>query len=220
MEAAQAREVRWHPVPFWGMGWTVGAIALGIAAWLFEEKRAVWLSFLLLPTAGIAAFGLPTVIGAFRTGSRAPWAQAFIWVVGFTIAGVLLMNTFGDQHRLAEPGDLNINTSETILQRQASFDKWGRSPEEMASFFFSVAVIITFAVAAGILSAIVGTQAAALHKWLAIPLFGLAAALGIVVGLWVGAVLASIFLPFAGFAAGCTAGAITERARSTLLSTD
>jgi len=119
METAQTREMRWHPVPFWGMGWTAGAVALGVAFWLFAEQRAVWLSFLLLPIAGAAAFGLPTYIGARRTGSRAPSAQAFVWVVGFTIAGVLLMNTFGDHHRLAEPGDLNINTRETMRERQA-----------------------------------------------------------------------------------------------------
>lgn len=46
-------------------------------------------------------------------------AQAFVWVVGFTIVGALLMNGFGDHHRLAKPGDLNINTRETMRERQA-----------------------------------------------------------------------------------------------------
>jgi hypothetical protein len=216
METAQTREMRWHPVPFWGMGWTAGAVALGVAFWLFAEQRAVWLSFLLLPIAGAAAFGLPTYIGARRTGSRAPSAQAFVWVVGFTIAGVLLMNTFGDHHRLAEPGDLNINTRETMRERQASFDRWGSPPEVVASFFFSVAVIISFAITAGMVSAIVGTQRVTPQRWRAVLLFGLAASLAIIAGLWVGA-LTSFLLPVAGFAAGCTAGAITEYARGTLL---
>mgnify|MGYP006180894825 CR=1 FL=1 len=43
------------------------------------------------------------------------------------------------------------------------------------------------------------------------------AAVGIIAGLWVGAAT-SFLLPVASFAAGCTAGAITERARGTLLS--
>jgi hypothetical protein len=157
------------------MGWTVGAIALGVAFWLFAQERALWLSFLLIPAAGAAAFGLPTFVGARRTGSRAPVLQAFVWVVGFTIAGALLAKEFGDHHRLARPGDLNINTTETMRERQASFNRWGKPPEVMASLFFSVAVIVSVAVASGIVSATVGTHSATPGRWRAIPLFGVAA---------------------------------------------
>jgi hypothetical protein len=140
-----------------------------------------------------------------------------VWVVGFTIAGAVLMNIVGPHHRLAQPGDLNINTTETMRQRQASFDRWGRPPEVVASFISSVVVIVSFALVAGILSAIVGTTVETPQRWRAIPIFGLAAAVGIIAGLWVGAAT-SFLLPVASFAAGCTAGAITERARGTLLS--
>jgi hypothetical protein len=180
MDNAQGREMRWHPVPFWGMGWTLGAITLGIAFWLFAEKRAVWLSLVLIPPAGVVAFGLPWLIGALRAGSRSPHMQALVWVVGFTIAATLLMNTLGSHHRGAEPGDQNTNTFETMVQRQSSFDKWGRPPEVVASFLFSVAVIISFAGASGIVSAMVGAQPATPQPWRAIPSFGLTAAVGII----------------------------------------
>ena len=121
MDARSARKPRWHPVPFSALGWTVGAIALGVAFWLFAQERAYWLSFLLLPTAGAVAFGLPTFVGARRTGSRAPLVHALVWELGFTIAAALVMNEFGDRNRPAKPGDLNMNTSETIRQRSSEF---------------------------------------------------------------------------------------------------
>jgi hypothetical protein len=217
LNATPARVVRWDVVPLWGIGWTVGAIALVLAFWLFTERRVVWLSFLLLPTAGASSYGLPTIVGIHRTGSRAPWLQAFIWVLGFTIAAAVLMDACADQHRLAQPGDLNINTTETMRQRQASFDKWGMPPERVASLLFSAVVIISFALASGSVAAIVASEVTTPHRWLAIPLFGLASAGAIIAGLWVGALFASLFPLAAGFAGGCAAGAIIEGARAMLL---
>jgi hypothetical protein len=220
METAQARSTRWHPVPFWGIGWSVGAIAFLAALAVFAKERAWWVSFLLLPTAGAAAFGLPTYVGARRTAARAPLMQAFVWVAGFTIAGAFVMNDLSDRHRLAKPGELNINTDESMRERQRSFARWGRPPEVVASLFLSVGVVISFSVVSGIVSANIGTDAGTPQRAVASTLFGIAAAFGIIIGLWVGAVTTSLLLPAAGFAGGCTAGAIIERARTKLLSRD
>jgi hypothetical protein len=166
--------------------------------------------------AGAAAVGLPTFIAVQRNGSRAPRAQALVWVVGFTIAAALVLNTVRDHHRPGRPGEVNVNTTETMRQRQASFTRWGQSPEVMSSFVFSIATIFGLAVTTGIVSGIVATKPTVRYRWLSVLRFGFAAGLGILAALWVGAV-ASLFPPAAPFVAGCTAGAIIEWARFTLL---
>jgi len=213
-DASQSR--RWDAIPVWGTGWFVAVFVLVSAIWFVDQDRAVWLAFLLLPVAGAAAVGLPTFMAVRRNGSRAPRAQALVWVVGFTIAAALVMNTIRDHHRVGRPGEVNANTTETMRQRQASFSRWGQSPEVMASFFFSIATIFSLAVTTGIVSGIVATKPTAPHRWPSVLGFGFATGLAMIAGLWAGAA-ASLIPPAAPFVAGCTAGAIIEWARFTLL---
>ncbi len=184
MSTDQSGAKRWDAIPVWGTGWFVAVFVLDTAIWFADQDRAIWLGFVLLPVAGAAAVGLPTFMAVRTNGSRAPRAQALVWIVGFTIAAALVMNNVLEHHRLGRPGEVNVNTTETMRQRQASFSRWGKSPEVMASFFFSIGAIFSLAVTTGIVSGIIATTPTAPHRWPSILGFGFATGLAMIAGLW------------------------------------
>lgn len=216
--AAQLRG-RWHPIPFWGMGWTVALVACFIAMVLLAEDRMLPVAFLLIALAALAAFGLPVFVSARRAGARAPILEAGVWAFASFLAMSIIADTYAVPHRLARPGDLNVNTTETMRARQQSFDRWGLSPEAIERRVTLVSAIGTFAVASGFCSALLGGVPGRRRKWSSVFTFGLTAALAVYAGAAVGvlAVATYMFLPAAGFAGGCTAGVIIERAKSALL---
>jgi hypothetical protein len=147
----------------------------------------------------------------------APRRQAGVWVVAFLVAMSFVAEKFAQPHRLARPGDLNINTTETMRQRQLSFERWGRPPEDVDRLVFLILAVACFAVTSGTVSALVATTKRAPRRWQHALLFGVAAGGSVIVGGLMALFGAALYLPIAGFAGGCTAGAIVEFARTSLI---
>lgn len=202
---------------------------------VLAARRAEAIEALLVLLASAASFGGPTYFAARRHESRQPLVQALVWVVGIAGAGIVLSEYYLAQTALAQPGDLNINTYETMRARQASFDSWGQSPETVSSFVFTFTVVMASTFGTGLLSALVasGWRIAGVIRG---TLFGLASAFAITAGLVlvpIGTYVLTLVMVFGGgprslpplpssFAlaallAGCAVGAIIEYARAALL---
>lgn len=155
-----------------------------------------------------------------------------VWVVGFAVAGLLLWDRYLAETGLAPPGALNINTTETMQARQASFDRWGMEPEAVSSVIFTLAIVTGFGFASATLSSLLGSGFGG-RRILRATLFGLISAAAVVAGcavLPIAGYLLTIILslgtigPLKGLSlpggfvlatlmAGGSAGAIIDRAR-------
>lgn len=220
----------------WGVGWCIGAVIFALAFLVLSARRAEVVTTPLILLGSAVSFGVPTYLAARRNGSRRPIVQALVWVIVFTIGGIALSEHFLARTALASPGELNINTYETMRARQASFDRWGVEPEVVSSFVFTFAVVVASSFGSGLLSAL-AVSGVGIIRLIRGTLFGLATAIAIIAGLVViyigGYVLALVIavlrtpafpLPVlpSGFAlaimlAGCTAGSLIEYARGALL---
>ena len=188
--------------------------------------------------AGTASVGIPTYLGARRNRSHRPIVQSLVWVASFAVAAVMLSEHYLERTALAQPGELNINTFETMRERQASFDRWGVAPEVVSSFMLTLTVVVASSFCGGLLSALVGSGWGRTRLMRGM-LFGLATAVATTAGLAlipVGTYVLAIAMVFAGrppvllflaplpggfviaaLLAGCLAGSIIEYARAALL---
>jgi len=228
-------DARVRAIVAWGVGWCIGAVIFAMGFVLLAAFRAEAIEALLVLLASAASFGGPTYFAARRHGSRQPFVQALVWVIGIAVAGIVLSEYYLAQTALAQPGDLNINTYETMRARQASFDRWGVPPETVSSFAFTFAVVIASTFGSGLLSALVagGWGIAGVIRG---TLFGLAGVIAITAGLVlvpIGTYVLALVMSFgdgprpfprlpssfalAALLAGCAAGAIIEYARAALL---
>jgi hypothetical protein len=157
-------------------------------------------------------------------------------VIGFTATVVILAQFAAASTKLASLGELNINTTETMRQREASFRRYGQAPEVVSRVMLVLSVLVTFGTGCGFLSAL-AAQEAGFGSVLRALLFGIASCLALFMGLIlllvVGPYLAH-FLSFApvpawdrvgavlnvalaGFVSGSVFDSIVELARSLLL---
>ena len=219
----------------WGAGWCVGAIMLAPETFGLVAERGGLLLPLRMLLASAAAFGAPTFIAARRSGWRWPTIHALIWFIGFTVAGIVVIEYL--RPHAPAPGALNINTTETMRARQASFGRWGVAPEVVSAYIFTITVIAAAPFSTAFLSALIATGAIMARVGRA-ALFGVAAAMAILGGvalmlfgtyaftlaMSVTGIAAALHLsPLAhGFIlavllAGCCAGAAIELARNLLI---
>lgn len=165
----------------WAIGWCVGAMVFAVAFAVLAVQRTEWMVALLVLPASLAAFGFPTYIAARRNASRRPIVQALIWTIGAAAAGMVLSHHYVAETALASPGDLNINTTETIRARQASFERWGVAPEVVDSYVFSLEIIIAGCFGSALGSTLVAA-AWEVKRLIHGMLFGLASAIAVVAG--------------------------------------
>ena len=184
-------------------------------------RTAAVYAFLLIGLAGASAFGLPAFVAAYRTRSDRPSTQAVIWIAAFFIAMCPVALAYAQPHQLARPGDLNINTTETMRQRQQSFDRWGVPPETIERHLLVLKAVASFAFLGGAFSTFIAGVGGARRRWLDALLVGMAAVAGVILGAYVALMAAATYflLPVAGLAGGGIAGGIIECARSSLQQT-
>lgn len=220
----------------WGFGWCVGAIILLL--FVLDATRAQPIAAVLFVAAGAAAFGVPTHLATRPYGSGRAIGQALIWVIGFAVAGALLSDHYLAQTGLASPGDLNINTDETMRARQASFDRWGVEPDVVSSVAFTFTIVTAFCFGSGTLSALIASGWG-IKRMIRGMLFGLVTTVAVIAGFVlvpIGTYVLALVLSFGGaprdlrwlslpggFAlaallAGGIAGTIIESGRAALLS--
>lgn len=210
----------WPLVLNWGVGWTVGPVFYFGGFALLVHERMPSVAFLLIGLAGACAFGLPAIIAARRTNSRTPMLQGLAWVACFFVAMSMVALTFAEPHQMARPGELNINTTESMLERQQSFDRWGLPPEAIARRNLLRAAVLSFAFAGGVFSALIAGAHRPAWTVVAVLTSGLAAGAGVMLGAYVALFMAATYflLPVAGLGGGCVAGTAIEPARRLLLS--
>lgn len=230
--------LRMRAVAAWAMGWAIGVAAFLVGFVVLGTRRAEAITTLIILFGSAAAFGLPNYVASRQARSKRPLVQALVWFVCFAVAGILLSKYYLAHTGLALPGELNINTDETIRARQASFDRWGVPPETVSSVVFTFDVLVASCLASGLLSALVASGWG-VTRLIRGMLFGVATTVAIVAGLFVvylgtygfGLVMAVARVRLAmswlapvpmGFAlatilAGCVVGSIIEYTRSILL---
>lgn len=227
-------DARVRAIIAWGVGWCIGAAIFTMGFLVLATRRVEVVDALLILFASAVSFGGPAYFAARRDGSRQPIVQALVWIIGITTAGMVLSDYYLAQTALAQPGELNINTYETMQARQASFDRWGVPPETVSSFVFTCAVVIASTFASGLLSALVVSRGMA--GIIRAALFGLASTVAITAGLVMVPIVTYVLLPvltfgggskalpplpssyaLAALVAGCIAGSIIQYARATLL---
>jgi hypothetical protein len=217
----------------WSLGWGLGLVMSAVAVVALREWRSYWLCYLIELGVALVAFGLPIRAGARRTGSRHPTTEAMIWIVGFTAAAVVLTNYYLANTALALPGDLNINTTETIRERNEYFSRPHLPPE----LVFSFSVVALFAGGCGLLSGITARPWQGTTDLWRAAVFGASTGVAVLTALAVGALVVPIaahVLSMAheptmqllggvtgfmtgGVLAGSVAGAIIEYSRRSLL---
>jgi hypothetical protein len=217
------------PIVGWGLGWGISVLTAAVA-FAIGDWRAVWGHYPVALVIGTIGFGLPVRLGAQRNGSRYPTVEAVIWVLGFTLAAIVLVDHFVAATQLAKPGDLNINTTETMRQRTEYYSTWHYPPE--AVFVFTV--LSSFGIGCGFLSAFVAQwPSRGIAQLASATGFAAATGLAVFVGLLLSGLGVSILGPTlsrapgvpggllgvgtALFGAGCAVGAIVESARRALL---
>jgi hypothetical protein len=223
------------PVIAWAAGWSLSVfIAVGPVVHLSGVQN-FWFLYPLAPLIGSIAFGFPAYVGARSSKSSRPRWQALIWVIGFTATVVILAQFAAASTKLASLGELNINTTETMRQREASFRRRSSSGGRVPRDADAVGAR-DVRDGCGFLSAL-AAQEAGFGSVLRALLFGIASCLALFMGLIlllvVGPYLAH-FLSFApvpawdrvgavlnvalvGFVSGSVFGSIVELARSLLL---
>jgi hypothetical protein len=221
----------------WGSGWCVGVVGASIGLAL-SVSGASWILYPLVPVVGAISFGFPSYVGARRARACHPIAQAIIWIIGFTAAALVLAQFYVASTRLASPGDLNINTTETMRRRVDYIGRFGHPPEVVFAAAFVLAVLVAFAAGCGFLSGLTATSSArGFNDTVRALVFGGATCVAVFTGLLLLVVggpylvhlmsvsrnprleLAGFVLGVvaSGFVSGCASGAIVETARRALL---
>jgi hypothetical protein len=170
-------------VGMWAACWAVAAIA-GVGGFAFDGTL-VWVRYVLLTAAACLALVPPNYRGAKARGSRHPVGEATVWAAGAVFVVLALMRQYDLATGLAAPGDLNVNTTETIRHRQQLAD-WGLVQPGLLMAVTAPLAIMAVALLAGMLGC---GGPSAVRRALG---FSVCATAGIVLGVVSGAVAAPI----------------------------
>jgi hypothetical protein len=145
-----------RPVLAWGLGWSAGLFLIALYFWAIVMDHG-WPQYPLLLSAGFAALGWPMYISARDQRSARPRTEAILWVIGFVVLVSVLTEYQPAAARLASPGEVNVNTTESMQRREWYFHTFHRSPEQIGQIVFVFAAISMFGAGCGLASGAAAT---------------------------------------------------------------
>lgn len=216
----------------WFLGWAGGGLIAAAMIAVLSGSDVHWVANVLAVAFAAVGFGFPVVKGATAAGASHPKLEGLVWTIGFSVAAMMLVGYYVDSTGLAQPGDLNINTTETMRQR----DEYFRTAHYPPEVVFATWVVVLTAGTCGLVSGVVNTGRTVARAWRPI-VFAATVAAGIVAALVVAILVLSIAVhvipaglgspmlllgPFAAFAiggmgGGSVAGLVIEPMRRVLL---
>jgi hypothetical protein len=223
--AVAPRRQELHPALAAGFGWTFALVFAGVLFSTADPADLGLRQIIGAAVIGLAAFGMPMGALARRHGSRAPSRERLIWTIVVTVTTLILIDQAASVN-LASPGELNINTTETMRERQASFDRWGRPPEDVQALIRTVTVIAIGAILASVLSALAGAEPPRGRRfylllpvyaaWTAVAL-GVSAIAGMLAMSVLGGLGAIVYIAGGSLAAGALFALLVSAGREVLL---